>query len=155
MNRQEMIRNVVWFAALRKAIGGKESDVRSTLAADLVKPSPEEGGVRSRTKDWTALSDDGQDMGTVQIIKGHPNARVTDSEAFLSWVLEEHPRETVRTVRPAFQAAILLRVKQTGEVIPGVELTHTDDYVRVVPSETAVEIIRTKLGVPELTAGDQ
>lgn len=154
-SRQDLIRNVVWFSALKKAIGGNERGIRDALAVDLKNSSTEEGGVRSRTKDWTALSDDGQEMGVVQLIPGRVTATVTDEAEFLAWVMEEHPRETVRTVREAFKNAILKRVKETGEVIPGVEMRQGSDFVRVEPAKAAVEIIRTQLGVPELTAGGE
>lgn len=109
--------------------------------------------------------DDGRDLGAVSLARGRLLARVCDEAAFMKWVADRYPTEVVTVVRPAFVQRLMAEAttlqdpvdRQTGEVIPGVELIRGEPYLTVRPTPEARERMQSLLssaGLLELESGD-
>jgi hypothetical protein len=83
---------------------------------------------------------DGTKIATVSYAGGDgKTASVTNDAAFLAWMIANHPEETEMVVRGNAQKKILDYAKQaerpidreTGEVIPGIEIRDSRPYVSI------------------------
>ncbi|WP_224273989.1 hypothetical protein [Streptomyces sp. LS1784] len=162
--------------AVLKALADAIGDQLKAVRADVQAALDESVGVRQ----VAALLPDGKQVAKVSLTDPAPAATVTDSEAFLAWVRDNHPdkdaitRRVVTEVRPATQTALLAEMTaagvpqwcdtETGEVhtVPGVEIRATrarSHSVRfdkggrdlVAAAWQAGEL--AALVLPELTAG--
>jgi hypothetical protein len=122
---------------------------------------------------------DGVQVATVSLSSGSAEAKVTDSEAFTAWVLEnfasEIERKFVTTVRPQFTKKILAELTAangTEWADPETGVIHTVPGVAIAPSRArGHRVLFGKTGkadvmaawrggllagvaLPELTAGD-
>ena len=123
---------------------------------------------------------DGRKVAKISLTDPDPAAVVTDPDAYLAWVRDQHPgtdnitRRMVTEVRPAFTTALLAELTaagvpqwcdtETGEVhtVPGVQIKATRARSHSVRFEkTGRELVAeayragllTDLVMPELTAG--
>lgn len=58
----------------------------------------------------------GTKIGTATLPQSKPGVRV-DEDAFVKWVLAEHPTEIVQAVRDSFRKAVLGRLKVVGDEV--------------------------------------
>jgi hypothetical protein len=84
-----------------------------------------------------------QPVGTVTLAHGRVAARITDPRALLAWVKANHPTEVVTTqeVRSSFVTALLKRAKDSGEVIPGIDVSQGDPYLLAPVDDVAAAVI--------------
>ena len=67
------------------------------------------------------------------------SAYVTDENAFLAWVLKEHPEQMELVIRPSYQKGLLDAAEKagqaidptTGEAVPGIAVKNTTPYVSI------------------------
>ncbi|MFF3398282.1 hypothetical protein ACFYW6_07185 [Streptomyces sp. NPDC002659] len=134
------LRDLALEEATLKALADKVSDrlkaVRVELQQGLDTAEKETG-----TRQIAAALPDGTPVATLSLTDPKPEAKVTDSDAFMAWVMRTFPgeieRRFVTEVRPAFvekllaemTAANVARVvdKESGELhdVPGVEIKAT------------------------------
>jgi hypothetical protein len=89
-------------------------------------------------KSLSAKLPDGTPVATLSYVAGTPSPRITDPAKFLAWVQEAHPTETEVIVRPGYTETLLKAMKdsgravdpRTGEVVPGVEFSRGEPYIR-------------------------
>ena len=83
---------------------------------------------------------DGTKIATVTYAGGDSrSARVTDENAFLAWVLSEHPEQMELVIRPAYQKGLLDAAEKagqpidpaTGESVPGIAVKNSTPYVSI------------------------
>jgi hypothetical protein len=111
----------------------------------------------------TATISGGDDIGTVTLAKGRTTASVADTAAYEAWVRATHPEqiETVPAttrVNPEFTARLTSAAKQlgvavdeTGEVVPGIEVSAGDPYPMVKLAEDARDEVAKAWQAGELT----
>jgi hypothetical protein len=82
-------------------------------------------------------------VGTVTVTHGRVAARITDPRALLAWVKANHPTEVVTTqeVRSSFVVALLKRAKDSGEVVPGIDVSQGDPYLLAPVDDVAAAVI--------------
>lgn len=108
----------------------------------------------------TAALGNGTKCGTVTYTKGRVTARVVDDAALLAWVQANHPDEVVSQVRPSFLTALLDDAKkagaavsrETGELVPGVEVWMGTPYLSVKPDPAAVPALADAIRAGQLLA---
>lgn len=86
-------------------------------------------------------------IGSVTLAKGPTRSKVTDDDAFLAWVLENHPDEIeqvqITRVNPGFRERLLSFARQTGDCVnpatgqpvPGIAVEQGEPYAtpKLVP----------------------
>lgn len=112
----------------------------------------------------------GHNVGRASWVEGSPKLVVVDHSAFLAFVTEHYPDNTISTVNTAFQKTLFdnatvvggVVVDRNGLPIPGVEYRTPEPYVAVKKSPQAREAVeallagsRLQLDSPEaVTDGD-
>lgn len=140
---KELARVALASKVLADAARDEGAQAREALAAQMA----EVGSERVRVKDNDV------DYGTLVLASGSRRAQVTDEKAFVDWVAERYPDEMVLLVRPAFRERLLSSATKlgdpvdpdTGELIPGVEISQGAPYLTVRPSSVAKERMRAAL----------
>lgn len=128
--------------------------------AELLDAMAAAGAERIRVTD-----EDGTDLGPVSLGAGRTSAAVVDEAAFVKWVADTYPDAIVQAVSADMRLRLLNAAKkagepvdvETGEVIPGVEITQGASYVSARPSAEAKERMRALLsgsGLLELAGGE-
>jgi hypothetical protein len=162
--------------AVLKALADEIGDQLKAVRAEVQAALDESTGVRQ----VAAVLPGGTQVAKVSLTDPAPAAVVTDPEAFLAWVRDNHPdegavvRRVVTEIRPATQTALLAEMTaagvpqwcntETGEVhtVPGVEIRATrarshsvrfDKGGRDRVAEAWRAGALTALVLPELTAG--
>lgn len=83
---------------------------------------------------------DGTKIATVTYAGGDSrSATVIDENAYLAWVLKEHPEQMELTVRPSYTKGLLDAAEKagqpvdpsTGETVPGVRVKNSTPYVSI------------------------
>ena len=106
---------------------------------------------------------DGTKIATVTYAGGDSkSARVIDENAFLAWVLKEHPEQMELVVRPTFQRGLLDAAEKagqpvdpsTGETVPGVTVKNTTPYVSIRFKPGAKEAVAAAWRAGELPGVD-
>lgn len=145
-------------AVMKKAIVGADADARERLLM-MLDPG-------DRKTVWVDTPDGRVDAGTVTLTKPSkpkPVRKVTDRDAFLSWVKEHRPDEVIHTeaVRSSYETAILSRPEadENGEVVdnpPGVEWVEsvTRSVVQVRPSDDAATAIAAAVAAGTVSLRD-
>lgn len=112
----------------------------------------------------------GTDVGRATWVEGKPKPVVTDERAFLAFVTEHYPTETLTVVNPAFQRQLFSNLTvidgtvldSNGVPVPGVEYRASDPFVSVRKSAEARATVDALLssgqlqlgGLAEVTGGD-
>lgn len=112
----------------------------------------------------------GTDVGRASWVEGKPKPVVTDERAFLAFVTEHYPDNTITTVNPAFKQTLFSKativdgtiIDSHGVPIPGVEYRASEPYVAVRKSAEARATVDALLssgqlqlgGLAEVTGGD-
>ncbi len=125
--------HVVALRVLADRVKDRTAEVKAELQAQL------DVGDRKN-----AQLPNGTSIGTITYTRGRGGARVADEKAFTEWVAANYPDEMVTSVRSSFRDAVLSNAKNdgaavtaNGEVIPGVELYHSDPYLSAKPATGA------------------
>lgn len=142
-------------AMASKMLADAARDEGAEAREALVARMTDVGSERMRVK-----GDDDVDYGTLVMVPGSRRAQVADDKAFVDWVAKRYPDEMVLLVRPAFRDRLLATAtrlgdpvdSETGEVIPGVEISQGDPYLTVRPSAVAKERMRSALAANGLLA---
>lgn len=112
-----------------------------------------------KTGSIEVLDVDEDTLGTAVWVKGRVSVDV-DEAAVLKWVEANYPERVVKTVDPAF----LDRLKEvarkrgvaidsdTGEVVPGIEVTAGEPYISLRPSEAGRDRMKALLAETGLLA---
>lgn len=145
MNRRELAAKVLLAKILGDHIGSLIKDSKADLVLEMAPGDRVAVGP-------DALGGAAQ-LGAVTMTRGRQVAKVLDRKAFLAWVLKHHESETYVEVRPAFERYILdvalaegIAVdRETGEVIPGVQIVDSDPYLMVKPTNEAREVLIARL----------
>jgi hypothetical protein len=119
--------------ALADLVDDRLKDVRKAVQVEMKAAQKASG-----TKSIAVQLPDGTPVASITLPEASKEARITDSGAFLAWVLERYPaeveRQFVTMVRPAFAKKVLAEAtaagvariadKETGELhaLPGVEI---------------------------------
>ncbi|MCI3271433.1 hypothetical protein [Streptomyces cylindrosporus] len=135
-NLRELALEEATLKALADVVNDRLKAIRAQTQSGL-----DEADEQTGTRQIVAKLPDGTSIATLSLTDPKPEAKVTDAEAFQSWVMEAFPgeieRRFVAEVRPAFvdkvlgemTAAGVARVvdKETGELhdVPGVEVKAT------------------------------
>lgn len=93
----------------------------------------------------TVRAGDGTELGKVVRVAGSTAAKVTDERAFFAWVKANRPDQLRTIIDPEFRRAILKCATaeglaadaETGEVIPGIEITETAGHISVKDNDAA------------------
>lgn len=131
---------------------------RRIIAARLVEDVAKMEGRRSKEAMSTAMEstgadrvrvsdDDGTALGTVSLSQGRMSAHVIDDASFVEWVAREHPEAMVTMVDPGWRDRLLVACRaagepvdpDTGEVVPGVEVTRSASHLVARPTDAARE----------------
>lgn len=112
----------------------------------------------------------GTNVGRATWVEGKPKPVVTDERAFLAFVTEHYPDNTLTTVNPAFKQTLFSKativdgtiIDSNGVQIPGVEYRASEPYVSVRKSAEARATVDALLssgqlqlgGLAEVTGGD-
>jgi hypothetical protein len=115
--------------------------VLTTQLADAKKAADCEIRDTWKLKDRNAaVLPDGTEIGSVTLAKGRASARVADEDAYMAWVLENHPERIeqiqVTRVEPGYTERILAHARtagvavdvETGAVVEGVTVAEGDAY---------------------------
>ena len=102
---------------------------------------------------------DGTAIGAVGLSKPRKTPTVTDEKALLEWVKTNRPDEIVESVNPAYIANLKAQVRshgyafdrETGEIIPGVEMEIGSPSYSPAPDKDQVPLLRRRLA--EIVAG--
>lgn len=142
--------NIVQAIAACDALG---AELRRQLKADAAAEYAEQGTAPT----WRLPG------FTVSTSITHPTVEVVDEPAFRRWVEVEYPTEieTIKRVRPAWQAAFLAEVTRRGDppcdaggiVLPGLRYVPGGEFrsVSVLPSADTKSVLRTM--AQEIAAG--
>ncbi|MGH3518822.1 MAG: hypothetical protein ACRDQ7_15670 [Haloechinothrix sp.] len=151
------IQAVARAALALNALAGSVLDEQTSARAVAFHRLAVSGAERVRVKD-----DDGEELGSVSLTKGRVSARVADQDAYMQWVAKRYPEqvETVQVVRSAFTERVLNTAKatgvpvdtETGEVIPGVEVSDGSPGITIRPNAVAKERMRALLADAGLLA---
>lgn len=145
--REELAQRVLVLRGLRMLVQAEENAIRAELDAAFHIPGQREPARLL-----------GQDLGSVQLIKGSSSWKVTDPDAWQAWVEAHNPGEivTTKTVRSSYTDAVLAKLKaggaeideETGEAVvpPGIAPTFSAPSIRVSPSKEAPRIVLDALG---------
>lgn len=110
----------------------------------------------------TAALPDGTCVGTVTLANGKKTAKIDNAIDFTEWARKAHPDqiETVKfdRVKPDFAERLLSAARQrgvavdaeTGEVVPGIEVSQGDPYPMVKLTDDAREAVAKAWQVGEL-----
>lgn len=126
-----------------------QKEVRDAVtgARGVLEPRLEAGErIRAELPDGTAV-------GHVTIGKAAEYATVTDERALLDWVKHNKPTEIVESVNAAYIEVLKRQVKahghafdeQSGEIIPGIEMSMGSTSYRPTVDATKVPFLRSKL----------
>lgn len=135
----------------------------TAIAREALEPNME-AGERLR-----AELPDGTPIGTVTIGKAAETASVTDARALLAWVKEHRPTEIVESVNLAYVDQLRREAKvhghafdkETGEIIPGIEVVTGSTSYRPTVDATSIPVLRARLaeviagGLLEITSAPQ
>lgn len=127
---------LVTLAVLKKMVAALDADVRESTQMAMTP------GDRKAALAGTAR------IGFVTLTAPEPAWRVTDGEAWRTWVKAHRPDEIVTTeaVRSSFEKAMLERgCDENGEALPGVSLVAGVSVVQVRPTPDAEAKIRTAI----------
>ncbi|WP_329521215.1 hypothetical protein [Spirillospora sp. NBC_01491] len=92
-------------------------------------------------------------VGSVTLAKGKTSAEITDTDAFMEWVLETHPdaieQVKVTRVNRDFTARMIAFARATGsavdpatgEEVPGLHVREGDPYAMTTLEDDAVELV--------------
>lgn len=91
--------------------------------------------------------------GSITMTNGRRGAHLVDPDAFLAWVERAYPDRIIRQVDPAFLGRILnvatrLGVAvdtETGEVIPGIEITQGEPFPSLRPTTELKELVQERM----------
>lgn len=155
------IKELARVAMASKVLADAAKAEGETARAELAERMASDGLERVRV-----LGDDSADYGTVVLAAGRRVAAVTDEETFVKWVNSRYPGEVVLAVRPAFRRRLLDAATragiavdtETGEVIPGVDITAGEPYLTARPSTEAKDRMRAALadnGLLSLVSGGE
>lgn len=172
MTLQDAVAREAVLKALADRIGEEYKLVRAEVQAEL--------DANRGLQQVAAELPDGRRIAKISLTDPEPAAVVTDPDAYLAWVRDQHPgrdnivRRMVTEVRPAFTTALLAELTaagvpqwcdtETGEVhtVPGVQIRATRGRSHSVRFEKGgrdlvAEAYRagllTDLVMPELTTG--
>lgn len=95
---------------------------------------------------------DGTVIGTVARSKPRSRPSVVDPAALLAWVEKNRPEEIVRSVNPAYLRALEAQARkhgaafntETGEIIPGIEMTTGSPSYLPSASEEGREVVLSR-----------
>lgn len=176
MSLKDIAAQTAVLTTLYDRIGEELKKAKADLQAELRKAKDESG-----TRQIGAELPDGTPVAKVTLVTPNPVATVTDPEAFLAWVRDQHPagaenivRRFVTEVRPAFSKALLDEMTaagvpqwcdpETGEVhtVPGVELQGRAAHHRFTFEKNGRDLVAqawqagqlTGLGLPQLAASE-
>lgn len=106
----------------------------------------------------------GRKLASVTMAAGSTRAKVTDEDKLTAWVAENHPSEveTVTRIRPAYLEQLKKQAKQdgvaadpdTGDLLPGIEVTTGDPSLRVLPADGARDLLIEAWRSGELNLGE-
>lgn len=145
-------------ALTAKLVADEYKKVGDAAKAKLLTELDATGAERVRVRDV-----EGEDLGAAILAKGKVTASITDPAAFEAWVKLRYP-DQIRTrveVDGAWQTRLIATCTregapvdpETGEVIPGVELSQGKPYISIRPSDEARNRMATVLaeqGLPEI-----
>lgn len=134
----------------------KARDERDALAEMLIEDDVTQVPVRDA---------DGTELGKASLVGGTTKATVVDEDALLKWVMREKPHLIRKIVDTVWRNRILgIAEKEgvaidpdTGALIPGIEITEGNPYVKVTPNTAARErmaAIVESSGLLRLEAGE-
>lgn len=143
-----------------KLVADELKNIEKAAKAEAVKLSEATGATTFTVKD-----DDGTKLGTVSVSDGKKTAKVSDESALLAWVKANRPDQLRYVVEPAYIDALKkLAVehgsavdKDTGEVIPGIEVTEGDPFASARPTAEAKALMHDLLAgssLLELAGGE-
>jgi hypothetical protein len=140
--------HVVALRVLADRVKDRTAEVKAELQAQL------DVGDRKN-----AQLPNGDSVGAITYTRGRSGARVADENAFTEWVTANYPDELVTTVRSSFRDAVLSNAKNdgaavtaNGEIIPGVELYHSEPYLSAKPLPGAAEVILSAVRLDHVLA---
>ncbi|MFD7409559.1 hypothetical protein ACFV7R_44715 [Streptomyces sp. NPDC059866] len=128
MSLKDQATRVAVLRVLRDAVDAEYEAARRTVLDGLraVRAELDLKSIRVTLPDNTPIA-------TITLIDPRPTVVIADEQAFLTWVVENHPSEveTLTRVRPRWQREFLARLAclepvtdpYTGEVIPGLAAT--------------------------------
>lgn len=168
MKMKDLALRLAVIATVKKAATEAERATKAELLARMV----DEGTDRLRPEL------DGTPLGPVSMANGRKSVKIVDEDAFTRWVETEHRSEMYLAVRPAFVKMLTetgqqmddgsVVFTQTGEIVPGLAVTHGEPYLTFRGSEEGTAAIVDALGsgdlavslldhndVPELLAAEE
>jgi hypothetical protein len=133
-DKDTLARHIMAVQLIEKAC--KSTEERKALAVLLAD---------SNTERVKVEADDGTKLGTVTYVEPKLRAKVSDTDALLSWAKANHPDMVREIVDNAYLTKLLGAAENagipvdpsTGELVPGIEMTETTGHVRVNPSKEA------------------
>jgi hypothetical protein len=122
-----------------KLVGDEIKNIEKAAKADLLEQM---GDLGARTLDVEA---DGVKLAVISKTAGKVAAKVVDEAALLKWVTANRPDQLRQVVHEAYVKSLLKSAAEqgdavdedTGEVIPGIEVTAGDPYVSARPTAEA------------------
>jgi hypothetical protein len=142
------------------ALGAQAKAVEKAAKAELLELCGKTGATTLKVKD-----DDGTALATISMSEGRKSADVTNETALLAWVRKNRPDHIRETVADGYVKSLLKLAlengaavdEDTGEVIPGIDVSQGDPYISATTSAAAKERMGHLLrgsGLLELTGGD-
>lgn len=142
-----------------KLVGDEIKNIEKAAKGELLDQM-RDLGVRSLDVE----GDGGVKLAVVSKTAGRTSAKVVDEAALLRWVKVHRPDQLVQVVADAYVKAVLKTAvehgdavdEETGEVIPGIEVTEGDPFVSARPTPEAKARMRELLhgsGLLELAGG--
>lgn len=131
-----------------KLIADEIKAIGDEAKAELLYEMTAAGAERIRVTD-----EDGTDLGPVSVGAGRISATVVNEAAFAAWVKRTYPEAIVETVNPDMRLRLLNAAKkarepvdvETGEVIPGLDITQGASYASGRPTAEAKARMKTLL----------
>jgi predicted metalloendopeptidase len=137
-----------------KLVADEFKALEAEAKARVLELSKETGATTFTVKD-----DDDTKLGTVSVSDGKTSAEITNEAALYQWVKKNRPDQLVEVIAPAYLKALLKAAvesgdgvavdEDSGEVIPGIEVSVGDPYVSSRPNADA------KARMRELVAGSK
>lgn len=101
----------------------------------------------------TVKADNGSDLGKITYTPGAVKAEITDEAAFMAWVKANRPDQLRTIVDTEFRKAVVKKAAaegdafdpETGEVIPGITVSRSREYISVKPNATAKTMAKLAL----------